>query len=57
MDYRARRVTYIAGTPYWGAEVTRHPCPGGHYGELIAWDAVNGASVFRAVARRKAALC
>lgn len=46
MDYIARRVAYIAGTPYWGADVNRHPGPGGHYGEVIAWDAVNGRRVW-----------
>ncbi len=45
MDYAARPVAYIAGTPYWGAEVKTNVGPGGHRGELIAWDPV---------ARRKA---
>ncbi len=42
MDYRGREASYIAGTPYWGADMVRHPGPGGNWGELIAWDAVAG---------------
>ena len=42
MDYHGREVSYIAGTPYWGAEMTRHAGPGGNYGEFIAWDAGDG---------------
>jgi PQQ-dependent dehydrogenase (methanol/ethanol family) len=42
MDYKGREVSYIAGTPYWGAQMTRHPGPGGNYGEFIAYDAVTG---------------
>lgn len=40
MDYVARPVAYIAGTPYWGAETKTHVGPGGHRGELLAWDPV-----------------
>jgi PQQ-dependent dehydrogenase (methanol/ethanol family) len=32
--------SYIAGTPYVGAEVKMKPGPGGHRGELSAWDPV-----------------
>jgi alcohol dehydrogenase (cytochrome c) len=42
MDYRGREVSYIAGTPYWGAQMTRHVGPGGNYGEFIAFDAATG---------------
>ena len=28
MDYKGREVSYIAGTPYWGAQMTRHVGPG-----------------------------
>lgn len=46
MDYKGRVVSYIAGTPYWGADMTRHPEPGGNYGEFIAWDAAKGRKVW-----------
>jgi alcohol dehydrogenase (cytochrome c) len=45
MDFEAVEANYIAGTPYVGANVRMYPGPGGHRGELIAWDPV---------ARRKA---
>ncbi|NML13948.1 methanol/ethanol family PQQ-dependent dehydrogenase [Azohydromonas caseinilytica] len=32
--------SYIAGTPYVGADVRMKPGPGGHRGELSAWDPV-----------------
>src|SRR5213078_5511 len=32
--------SYIAGTPYLGAELKMHSGPGGHRGELSAWDPV-----------------
>ena len=38
MNYEATEVSYIAGTPYIGAEVVFHPGPGGHMGEVTAWD-------------------
>jgi PQQ-dependent dehydrogenase (methanol/ethanol family) len=38
MDYQASEVNYIAGTPYLGAEVVFKAGPGGHLGEVIAWD-------------------
>ena len=31
-------VSYIAGTPYVGADVVMKPGPGGHRGEFSAWD-------------------
>lgn len=46
MDYKGRVSSYIAGTPYWGADVKRHPGPGGNYGEFIAWDAATGKKVW-----------
>jgi alcohol dehydrogenase (cytochrome c) len=46
MDYKGREVGYIAGTPYWGAEMTRHVGPGGNYGELAAFDAAAGRKVW-----------
>jgi alcohol dehydrogenase (cytochrome c) len=45
MDIRTSEASYIAGTPYVGAEVVMKPGPGGHRGEFDAWDPV---------ARRKA---
>ena len=38
MDHRASQVSYIAGTPYVGAEVKMKPGPGGNRGEFDAWD-------------------
>jgi lanthanide-dependent methanol dehydrogenase len=39
MDYTARAVQYIAGTPYVGANYPpRKDSPGGYKGALIAWD-------------------
>jgi glucose dehydrogenase len=46
MDYKGREVSYIAGTPYWGAEMTRHTGPGGHPGSFIAFDASTGEKVW-----------
>ena len=37
---------YIAGTPYVGANVRMYPGPGGHGGELTAWDPVQGKAVW-----------
>jgi PQQ-dependent dehydrogenase (methanol/ethanol family) len=45
MDYRGVEASYIAGTPYVGAEVRMRAGPGGHRGVVTAWDPV---------ARRKA---
>ena len=47
MDFKARKVSYIAGTPYWGAETTIIPGPGGHRGELVAWDPVARRAAWR----------
>jgi PQQ-dependent dehydrogenase (methanol/ethanol family) len=41
MDWESVEANYIAGTPYVGANVVMHPGPGGHRGELSAWDVVN----------------
>jgi lanthanide-dependent methanol dehydrogenase len=40
MDYEAKPVNYIEGTPYVGADLRMYAGPGGHRGELIAWDPV-----------------
>jgi lanthanide-dependent methanol dehydrogenase len=46
MDYKGRETGYIAGTPYWGAQMSRHVGPGGNYGEFIAFDAATGRKVW-----------
>ncbi|MFL5574775.1 MAG: PQQ-dependent dehydrogenase, methanol/ethanol family [Gemmatimonadaceae bacterium] len=46
MDFEVRPVTYIAGTPYIGANAPEHGGPGGHGGEFIAWDATTGKKVW-----------
>ena len=40
MDFEGVEAGYIAGTPYVGANVRMYAGPGGHRGELIAWDPV-----------------
>jgi PQQ-dependent dehydrogenase (methanol/ethanol family) len=40
MDWMNMQVSYIVGTPYVGANVHMKPGPGGHRGELTAWDPV-----------------
>ncbi|HET7544717.1 MAG TPA: methanol/ethanol family PQQ-dependent dehydrogenase [Polyangiaceae bacterium] len=40
MDEEGLEANYIAGTPYVGAAVRTRPGPGGHLGELTAWDPV-----------------
>lgn len=45
-DTRWREVSYLAGTPYVGAEVKRSAAPGGYRGEFIAWDPVAGRKVW-----------
>jgi PQQ-dependent dehydrogenase (methanol/ethanol family) len=40
MDWMNMEVSYIAGTPYVGAQVHMKPGPGGHRGALTAWDPV-----------------
>jgi PQQ-dependent dehydrogenase (methanol/ethanol family) len=42
MDFKARPVTYIPGTPYIGADAPESQGPGGFGGEFIAWDASTG---------------
>ncbi|HEX8271490.1 MAG TPA: PQQ-dependent dehydrogenase, methanol/ethanol family [Longimicrobiaceae bacterium] len=46
MDYITREVSYIAGTPYWGADVRDRAGPGGNWGEFIAWDAATGTKLW-----------
>ena len=47
MDFEAMEVSYIAGTPYVGASVVYKPGPGGHQGEVTAWDPVAGRAVWK----------
>jgi lanthanide-dependent methanol dehydrogenase len=46
MDWGIMEVSYIAGTPYVGAEVRMKPGPGGHMGEFSAWDIHEGREVW-----------
>ncbi|GAC1654756.1 MAG: methanol/ethanol family PQQ-dependent dehydrogenase [Gemmatimonadaceae bacterium] len=46
MDFEAREVTYIAGTPYIGGNAPEKGGPGGYKGELMAWDATTGHKVW-----------
>lgn len=46
MDVTDHPQSYIAGTPYDGMEMTRHPGPGGNWGEFMAWDPVRGKKVW-----------
>jgi PQQ-dependent dehydrogenase (methanol/ethanol family) len=46
MDYTGREVTYIAGTPYIGADAPEKGGPGGYRGEFMAWDAVHGQKIW-----------
>ncbi len=46
MDWTAREVRYLQGTPYMGADTPYHAGPGGNLGSFIAWDAVNGRKVW-----------
>jgi PQQ-dependent dehydrogenase (methanol/ethanol family) len=47
MDFEGVDVSYIAGTPYVGANVVYKPGPGGHQGELTAWDPVAARAVWK----------
>ncbi len=40
MDMKPTETSYIAGTPFVGAEVNMYAGPGGHRGEFMAWDPV-----------------
>ncbi|MBA2683639.1 MAG: methanol/ethanol family PQQ-dependent dehydrogenase [Gemmatimonadaceae bacterium] len=46
MDYEGTAVSYIAGTPYLGADVRMYAGPGGNRGEFIAWDPGHGRKVW-----------
>jgi glucose dehydrogenase len=46
MDFTGRTPTYIAGTPYIGADAPETGGPGGYRGEFMAWDATTGHKVW-----------
>jgi lanthanide-dependent methanol dehydrogenase len=46
MDFTARAVTYIAGTPFIGGNAPEKGGPGGYRGEFIAWDATTGKKIW-----------
>jgi PQQ-dependent dehydrogenase (methanol/ethanol family) len=46
MDFEARDVAYIAGTPYIGGNAPEVAGPGGYRGEFMAWDATTGRKVW-----------
>jgi len=46
MDFEGVEASYIAGTPYVGANVHMYAGPGGNRGEFIAWDPVNRRKVW-----------
>jgi PQQ-dependent dehydrogenase (methanol/ethanol family) len=47
MDFEGVEVSYIAGTPYVGANVVYKPGPGGHQGLVTAWDPVAAKPVWQ----------
>ncbi|HJQ38498.1 MAG TPA: methanol/ethanol family PQQ-dependent dehydrogenase [Thermoanaerobaculia bacterium] len=47
MDFEGAEANYIAGTPYVGANVKMYAGPGGHRGEVTAWDPVRGRAVWK----------
>ena len=46
MDFTGRRATYIAGTPFIGADAPETGGPGGYRGEFMAWDATTGHKIW-----------
>jgi lanthanide-dependent methanol dehydrogenase len=51
MDFEGVEVSYIAGTPYVGANVKMYAGPGGHRGEFTAWDPAAGRAVWKITER------
>jgi lanthanide-dependent methanol dehydrogenase len=47
MTFEATEVSYIAGTPYVGAETVFHAGPGGHLGEVTAWNPATAAPAWK----------
>jgi PQQ-dependent dehydrogenase (methanol/ethanol family) len=50
-DWEVTGVNYIAGTPYLGVNSTMYAGPGGHRGELTAWDVESRAPAWRLTER------
>ena len=46
MDWELTEVGYIAGTPYIGTEERYYAAPGGHRGEMMAWDPIGRRKVW-----------
>ncbi len=46
MDYKGMSASYIAGTPYLGADVRMYAGPGSNRGEFIAWNPATGQKVW-----------
>ncbi len=46
MDQESLEANYIAGTPFVGANVRYYAGPGGHMGELSAWDPIGRRKVW-----------
>jgi lanthanide-dependent methanol dehydrogenase len=46
MDFEGVEANYIAGTPYLGANVRMYAGPGGHRGELMAWNVAQRKKVW-----------
>lgn len=47
MDFEGVEANYIAGTPFVGANVKMYAGPGGHRGEVTAWDPVAGRAIWK----------
>jgi lanthanide-dependent methanol dehydrogenase len=47
MDFEGVEANYIAGTPFVGANVKMYPGPGGHRGEVTAWDPVQRRAAWK----------
>ena len=48
-DAETYEVSYIAGTPYVGADLKIMPGPGGHRGEFTAWDPVARRAAWKVI--------
>ena len=47
MDFESVEANYVEGTPYVGANVRMYAGPGGHRGEVTAWDPVAAKPAWR----------
>src|SRR5207237_7460100 len=47
MDFEGVEANYIAGTPFVGANVKMYAGPGGHRGEVTAWNPSTGKAVWK----------